>query len=117
MNITNIEIGQRLMVIPLSSSDRKIWTSECADLPTGWSCELLHRTETDIVPNHPLLGWILGIDSSRHVTQVSDSNFGFLPISDRMRPRYVAALQHLAALLKGDRDIDAETPDESGVKS
>lgn len=111
MNSTTIEIGQKLTVIPLSSNDRRTWTAECAELPSGWSCELLHRAETDIIPNRPLVGWILEIDLSRHVTQVSDSNFGFLPISDRMRPRYVAALRHLAALFKGGRNMDSEDSD------
>jgi len=46
------------------------------------------------------------MEASRRYVEVSDSNFGFLPISDRMRPRYVASLRRLVALLKGECDID-----------
>ena len=41
---------------------------------------------------------------------VSGSEFGFKPISNRMRPRYVAALQHVGSALQsgGLREQDSE---------
>jgi hypothetical protein len=106
MSTTTIDIGQRLTVIPVAPGDGKRWIAECSELPDGWSCELVHRAAMDLVPLEPLTGWVLWIEPSRHHVQVSDSNFGFLPISDRMRPRYVTSLRHLAALLKGDCDTN-----------
>lgn len=95
-----------LTVIPVARGDGKQWIAECPELPEGWSCVLVHRAAMDMVPHVPLTGWVLGIESSRRCLEVSDSNFGFLPISDRMRPRYVTSLRHLAALLKDELDAD-----------
>ena len=95
-----------LTFIPAAPGDGKQWTAECPDLPEGWSCVLVHRAAMDIIPQVPLTGWVLGVESSRHCVEVSDSNFGFLPISDRMRPRYVTSLRHLVALLGGELDAD-----------
>lgn len=84
-----------------------MWTAEIRGLPKGWSCELVHRAEGDVVPGQPLTGWVLWVDPNRRHVQVSDSEFGFLPISDRMRPRYVSSLRRLAALWGRESDIGA----------
>lgn len=100
-----MELGTRLTVVPVAPRDDKMWIAEGPDLREGWSCELVHRAKDDLVPGQPLTGWVFGVDPShRHLT-VSDSNFGFLPISDRMRPRYVRSLRRLAALLGGESFI------------
>ena len=103
----SIDIGQRLTVFPIESREGKRWRAECADLPIGWSCELLHRAVADLVPLEPITGWVFSVEPSRRHVQVSDSNFGFLPISDRMRPRFVSSLQRLAVLLRGDCELKA----------
>jgi hypothetical protein len=50
-------------------------------------------------------GWILNADADKRLVEVSDSNFGFLPISDRMRPRYVASLRIVEKLLKREDEV------------
>lgn len=107
MSTLTIDIGKRLTVVPVSRDDEKRWIAKCLDLPDGWSCELVHRAATDLVPSEPLTGWVLWVDPRRRHVQVSDSNFGFLPISDRMRPRYVSSLRRLSALLYGKCDPQA----------
>jgi hypothetical protein len=115
MSESKIELGTRLTVVPLKPCGDKAWIADCGELPDGWTCELVHRAEADLVPAIPLTGWVLGVDSIRRRMQVSDSNFGFLPISDRMRPRYVSALRRMAELLSGESGIrpsDAEALSE-----
>ena len=78
----------------------------------GWACSLIHRSSTGVSLGQPLTGWILNVDVARHHVEVSDSNFGFLPISDRMRPRYVTSLRRIAFLLEdpnnaSETDADA----------
>ena len=111
MTNSSFSIGSRLEVTPISPAQGKRWVAESASLPEGWTCTLIHRASMTILSGQPLSGWILNADSSHGHVEVSDSNFGFLPISDRMRPRYVAALCHLAELLKERRDVDEAAAD------
>jgi hypothetical protein len=74
-------------------------------LPEGWSCNLVHRASNPILAGLPLNGWILNADIDRRHVEVSDSNFGFLPISDRMRPRYVTSLRRVEKLLKKEDEV------------
>jgi hypothetical protein len=106
MSTMRFEIGQRLTITPVEPGKGNRWIAECSELPEDWSCEFLHRAEMDLVPLEPITGWVFWIEPSRHQVQVSDSNFGFLPISDRMRPRYVTSLRRLAALLKGECELN-----------
>lgn len=46
------------------------------------------------------LFWVYLIDGKKKTVLLSDSSFGQLPISDRMRPRYRTALAALAAILE-----------------
>ena len=54
--------------------------------------------------------WILEADAVRRRMVVSGSEFGFKPISDRMRPRYVEALRHVGTALQSGslREQDSE---------
>ena len=100
-----------MTVIPIARSYGTKWFSECPELPEGWSCVLVHRATTDITPGVPLMGWVLWIEPDQLCMEVSDCNFGFLPISDRMRPRYVTSLRRLAAILKGECDTETSDAD------
>lgn len=95
-----IHVGQRLPVVPVISVDRNRWRAKCPELPEQWSCWLTHRASADLVPDASLLAWVLAVDPKNQTLEVSDSNFGFLPISDRMRPRYVMSLKRVADVLQ-----------------
>ena len=108
-------IGDRLTVLPVAPRSRDRWIAQCPSLPPGWSCVLVHRAAAELMLNQPLTGWILESDAERRHVEVSDSNFGFLPISDRMRPRYVASLRRLVAIIERGaaiRDGDADAVSE-----
>lgn len=106
MSESHIDLGTRLAVVPVAPCNDKVWTAESRELPDGWSCELVHRAEDNLVPGKPLTCWVFWVDPSSRQVQVSDSNFGFLPISDRMRPRYVSSLRRLAALMNRESDLE-----------
>jgi hypothetical protein len=59
----------------------------------------------------PLTGWILNLDSDQRHVEVSDSNFGFLPISDRMRPRYVTSLAQVEQILAKEKEVGVSDAD------
>ena len=89
---------------------------DCAvsESPT-WLVLRARPQSPELMLNQPLTGWILESDAERRHVEVSDSNFGFLPISDRMRPRYVASLRRLVAIIERGaaiRDGDADAVSE-----
>src|SRR3990167_5385668 len=109
--MTDLSIGSRLEVIPMSPVGGDAWSAQSSSLPEGWSCNLIHRASATIESGMPLTGWILNADTDGHHVEVSDSNFGFLPISDRMRPRYVTSLGRVEKLLKKEEEIEASDAD------
>jgi hypothetical protein len=103
-----LEIGQVVTVTPVASTGGTKWTARCNLLPDDWSCELVRRSTANLVVGQPLMSWVFDMDRDRHHVQVSDSNFGFLPVSDRMRPRYLASLRDVVALLRCEGQLSAE---------
>lgn len=117
MNELRLRIGSRLKVTPKSreNHDTNRWVATSKSLPMNWTCALKHRATSDIVDGVPLTGWILDVDSGNSRVEVTDSNFGFLAISDRTRPRYITALGRLVEILddpKGVREGDADALSE-----
>lgn len=96
-------IGSSIEFTPVSVVEGETWLATSAAVPEGWTCNLVHRVSDDVIPGKPLVGWVLGFDRSTMLIEVSDSDFGFLSISDRMRPRYVRALAQVANLLAKER--------------
>jgi hypothetical protein len=105
MTNSQYSIGSRLKVTPVSRLSEFLWIAESSLLPEGWSCNLVHKASAAILPGEPVTGWILNTYADRRHIEVSDSEFGFLPISDRMRPRYIASLNRVARLLTKENDI------------
>jgi hypothetical protein len=100
------KIGSRLEVTPVTKVNAVKWVVDSPSLPKDWSCYLINRASTAIIPGMPLKGWILNVNEVHQCVEVTDSNFGFLPISDRMRPRYVASLSRLAVLIEDQDDVN-----------
>ena len=95
MSHLTLNIGDRLEVTPTSQVRGDLWAAEPPSLLKEWSCSLIHRASMNILSGQPLTGWVLNVDAAQLNVEVSDSNFGFLPISDRMRSRYVSSLNPL----------------------
>ncbi len=116
MTTQTLDIGRLIEAVPRIRGDRDDWRAECPSLTSDWSCRLSHRGEGNILPDMPLMAWILDVDSDRKFLHLSSSNFGFLPISDRMRPRYIAALRRVMDALRANDPRKATPNDYSEVK-
>jgi hypothetical protein len=112
-----LEVGHRVEVVPIVPGDRHIWRAVCPILPEEWSCQLVHRGLVPQSPNEPLMVWGLEFDPKRRLLQASDSNFGFLPISERMRPRSVASLPRVADVLRGISSAGGDANADKGMFS
>ena len=111
MTKTRLLVGSRIEVIPISPIGENAWSAKAVSLPEGWSCNLIHRASATIVSGKALIGWLLNAYTDRHHAEVSDSNFGFLPISDRMRPRYVTSLGRVETLLRQTEELQVSEAD------
>ena len=105
MTESRLLIGSRVEVIPISQISETAWSAQAV------RCRSLGHPDSSIarphriVPGKALIGWLLNKDTDRHHAEVSDSNFGFLPISDRMRPRYVTCLGRVETLLRQTEEM------------
>ncbi len=116
MNAEEVFVGKNVEVIPVSLlSDGKGWVAECPSLPE-WSCTLICRHSSEIAPSTPTSSWILNIERESHHLELTDSDFGFLPISDRMRSRYVESLLKVNAVVVGKAPRTADADYFSEVK-
>ena len=116
MDAEQVFVGKNLKVIPVSPlSDGNGWVAECPSLPE-WSCTLICRHSSELAPSTPISSWILNIKRKSHHLELTDSDFGFLPISDRMRPRYIAALLKVHAVVMGKEPRTADANHFSEVK-
>ena len=95
-----IAVGDVVEVVLLEPRSPKRWLATCPLLPSSWTCEVARRGEQELVAGDRLSVWAVKVD---HVSQdlvVSASDFGFVPISDRMRHRYLEALGGVIAGLQ-----------------
>src|SRR5437764_283818 len=68
------------------------WKVRASGTLEGWECVLRTRQDTDFESRQTLLVWVFAVNHASKRIYVSNSDFGRLPISDRMRPRYLRAL-------------------------
>ena len=116
MKAEQVFVGKNVEVIPVSPlSDGKGWVAECPSLPE-WSCTLICRHSSEIAPSTPISSWILNIERKSYHLELTDSDFGFLPISDRMRPRYVESLLKVHEVVMGKSPQTADADHFSEVK-
>lgn len=101
-----LTIGGELRAVVTAYSAEDTWAVESPALPTGWSAFLKSRIHKMYAVGDADLFWVYMIDGRQKTVFLSDSSFGQLPISDRMRPRYRAALAALATILNNPEAAD-----------
>ena len=116
MELDELTMGNRVAVVPQQQQPGGNWIAECDSLPADWICEIRPRRDYEIRSGVPIETWILEADHQRLRLVVSGSDFGFKPISDRMRPRYVEALQHVVSALHSGALHEQDTDYFSEVK-
>jgi hypothetical protein len=77
----------------------------CAGVPHGWKVELHTRRPELVQEGANATFWVAKIAALQGEVLVHDGEYGRLPISDAMRPRYLAALQALV----GEGEATADT--------
>lgn len=68
-------------------------------VPPDWSVVLKSRAKSSVSAGDIVSVWVIGTDTHSKIAFVSDSDFGRMVISDRLRPRYVRALTAVARML------------------
>lgn len=90
------------------------WIAESPDLPNGWSGLLRSITGKLYAIGDSDTFWIWDISEQSERVLLSDSNFGRMPISDRMRPRYIRGLRALLTVISPHSSLaDVELSDLS----
>jgi len=105
------KLGDDLLGCIVASAGTSEWKVDCPTLPKGWSAKLKSRSAKLYQPGDEGLFWVYGIAPQRKLLFLSDSDFGHLPISDRMRPRYIQALQSAFRLTFSPQDAKSVSPD------
>ena len=110
MELDELVVGSRIKVIPRGQLSSKNWIADFSNLAAGWTCELVPRHDYEITDGVPVEVWILDVDYNKATLSVSGSDRGFEPITDAMRPRYVAALRRVESALQSGalREQDAD---------
>jgi hypothetical protein len=79
----------------------------------GYSIELRTRLHGLLSVGDRVDCWVYDEALDKRAIRVSDSDFGKLPVSDRMRPRYLRSINIvLDAISKGAQDVDPEAVSE-----
>ena len=116
MTVDPPKLGTSVQVTPLDELQRGRWAASCDLTPPDWHCVVVVRGREDIEPLRPISGWIFDIVPDETKLIVSLSDFGFRPISDRMRPRYIGALRCLGRAFRADDLTTVEPEDCSTTK-
>jgi hypothetical protein len=91
--LDEVSIGDELAVRLDEESSPRTWQAISDDLPPDWDITMNSRQERLLEKGDVVDCWVYGADPAGRHLWVSDSDFGRLPISDRMRPKYLRALQ------------------------
>lgn len=116
MEFEKLAVGDVVDVIPLRQQSSRRWLAKCELFPPAWTCEIALHRDPEIVAGERLSVWVIKIDHERQDLVVSTSDFGFVPISDRMRTRYLDALGGVLAGLPSDSSSDVAPEHLSEVK-
>jgi len=99
-----LKLGDELDGTVLKSNGGRRFLLKSPGVPRGWKVELHTRRPEQIVEGGHVHVWVAKISPLQGEVLVQDGEFGRLPVSDAMRPRYVAGLK---ALL-GEAEATAE---------
>jgi len=108
-----LRTGDDLKVRILARRSDLEWVVSCTDIPPDWAGVIRSREPRSYEPGDELEAWIFQVDVPGRKICLSDSDFGRMPVSDRMRPRYLASLKCFIEACK--KPGDGELPDSESV--
>ena len=106
------KVGDELRATLTTLLSSKVWALTSPELPENWSAVLRSRSDKLYQPGDVEDFWIFDVSFNRHEISLSDSEFGRLPISDAMRPRYVKALRATLDILSRGADATTDSAEQ-----
>lgn len=80
---SNLALGTELVATMMGEAGPGRWRAMADSLPRGWGAFV--RTRGQSAPSAgPTAYWVFGVDEEKRLVYLSDSDFGRLPVSDRM---------------------------------
>lgn len=105
------ELGKDLPGRIVRQTGKTEWEVECPALSQGWSAKLRSRMERLYEAGDDGMFWIYSFSRTDKLILLSDSNFGRMPFSDRMRPRYIRGLKS-AIIVVSRRECESISADD-----
>ena len=108
--MNTITLGYKITArlrVPLSNNK---WEVDSADIPEGFVAVLNSRTPKLYQAGDQDTFWVYDV-KAHDLVLLSDSEFGRLPISDRMRPRYIQAIHSVLKALTATEEISSIVPE------
>ncbi len=90
-----LEIGDYIPATLLSPTSDAVWEAYSPSVPPNWKTLLKSRGAKEWGAGDEASFRVFRLVPEKQVVWLTDSNFGFTPISDRMRPRYRAAIRQI----------------------
>jgi hypothetical protein len=103
---TTLALGTDLVATVTEEAGRGRWRATADALPNGWTA-IVRTRGGKAPPSGRTTYWIFSIDENKRLVLLSNSDFGRLPISDRMRPRYASALADTLNMLSEEGEEPA----------
>lgn len=98
----DFNLGDELRGQVVAQLSTASWAIKLLNGPESWSGRLNSRAARLYDLGDEDSFWVYGLNTKEHIAILSDSGFGRLPISDRMRSRYILALRALIQLTSQD---------------
>lgn len=97
-HMATLALGTELVATVTQEAGPGRWRATADALPEGWAA-IVRTRGGSAPPSGRTTYWIFSVDENKRLVLLSNSDFGRLPISDRMRPRYVSALADVLCML------------------
>jgi hypothetical protein len=108
----DIKLGDYIDVILEGPQDANLWRASTA-LGGHWTWFIrLRRSDRSYQPGQQVIGWIATISRRNNSVYLHDSDYGRLPVSRRMRPRYLRALPAVISMFDGIAKGQVELTDK-----
>ena len=112
MTTLDFKLGDYIDVILEGPQEANLWR---ASTPQGgqWTWFIrLRRSDRSYQPGQQVTGWVATIIRRSNSVYLHDSDYGRLPVSRRMRPRYLRALRAVISMFDAVAMGKVELPDK-----
>ncbi|CAN1551493.1 hypothetical protein MCEMSE15_02204 [Fimbriimonadaceae bacterium] len=100
----HLKIGAWLNAIIVKPLGGRRFEVHSNQAPKGWTVELHARQPEGIMNGEQILGWVVKISPLHMQVLLHEGDFGRLPVSDAMKPRYREGLRALLGQIEPTAD-------------